>query len=344
MAELDDVAADRFARIALGHVGREYPNKLDHVLDDDGDVKSPRSLHPIFYGSFDWHSCAHGYWLLARIAAAKPHLPVAAEIAQRFDRVFTPKAVAGERAYLARASSRGFERPYGWAWCLSLWTALDALGSGAREVLTPLAEDFAGRFRTFLPKADYPVRTGVHSSSAFALRLALPYARRRDAPLAALIEAKALAWFGRDRDAQAWEPSGEDFLSPTLMEAELMRAVLPPDAFAPWFRRFLPSLGEGAPASLFTPARASDRSDGKIAHLDGLNLSRSWCLKALAAASDDEAVRARLVHAASAHLRAGLPHVAGDYMGEHWLASFALLALDGLEPTDGGSLQPGASA
>jgi hypothetical protein len=329
---LDDPEASRFAQTALGHVTREYPNKLDHVLLGEGDAQGPRALHPIFYGSHDWHSCVHGYWLLARIRRMRPNLAEADQIKDRLDAAFTTTAIAGERAYLAGPSAQGFERPYGWAWLLALAVELKALDADLGRRIEPLARDFAARFKLFLPKADYPVRTGVHSSSAFALRLALLYARREDQGLAALIEAKAIAWFGVDRDAPAWEPSGEDFLSPTLMEAELMRAVLPPTAFAPWIRRFLPAAAEGRPASLFTPARVSDRGDGKIVHLDGLNLSRAWCLRAIGdAVQADEVLSARLTRAAAAHVQASLKHVQGDYMGEHWLATFALLALEGLE-------------
>jgi hypothetical protein len=329
---LDDVAASRFIDIAAGHVRREYPNKLDHVLEGPADAAGPRALHPIFYGSFDWHSCVHGYWLLARLVRTRPGLEAAKAARDLIEAAFSPEAAAGELAYVQRPSAKGFERPYGWAWLLALACELKSLDAALGQRIQPLAAAFADRFKSFLPRADYPVRTGVHSQTAFALRLALPYARREDRALLALIEAKALAWYGSDADAQAWEPSGEDFLSPTLMEAELMRALLPPYAFVPFLEAFLPKLAEGRPAALFIPARASDRSDGKIAHLDGLNLSRAWCFSAIAEAPGvAPAAAARLRSAAERHIAASLPHVAGDYMGEHWLASFALLALEGLE-------------
>jgi hypothetical protein len=185
------------------------------------------------------------------------------------------------------------------------------------------------RFEAFLPKADYPVRAGVHSNTAFALLLALLYARTAEnAAFAELIEAKAVSWYGQDEACQAWEPSGDDFLSPALIEAELMRRILTADAFGDWFVRFLPRAAEREPATLFRPARVSDRGDGKIAHLDGLNLSRAWCWRGIArAAAEDGALRRAAEQAAEHHLDASLPHVTGDYMGEHWLASFALLAL-----------------
>lgn len=323
-----EVAAG-FARIALGHVTRPWPYKLDQVLTGEDDLAAPRHLHPIFFGSFDWHSCVHGYWLLAAVRRRFPDHPVAAEINARFAEAFTEAAVEGERAFLRRPSARGFERPYGWAWLLKLQAELIALGGPWAGRLAPLAADFADRFRAHLPLAAYPVRTGVHSSTAFALALALDYAQAAgDADLEALLREKALAWYGQDRDCQAWEPSGEDFLSPALMEAECLRRLLPPAEFQAWFAAFLPRAAAGEPASLFTPARVSDRSDGKIAHLDGLNLSRAWCWRSLAAAlGPDDPVAGVARAAADVHLDASLSHVAGDYMGEHWLASFALLAL-----------------
>lgn len=318
-----------FARIALGHVSREYPHKLDQVLTADSDLSPPRVQHPIFHGSFDWHSCVHGYWLLAAVRRRFPDLAEAAHIDALFADAFTPEKVEVERAFLDAPQSRGFERPYGWAWMLKLQAELESLDGPWADRTAPLARAFADRFRNHLPLATYPVRTGVHSSTAFALALALDYARvAGDEGLEDLLKAKALSWHRGDRDCQAWEPSGEDFLSPALMEAECLRRVLPPMEFRAWFSAFLPRAAAGDPASLFTPARVSDRSDGKIAHLDGLNLSRAWCWRNIAAALDaGDPVAEAARGAADRHLDASLPHVAGDYMGEHWLASFALLAL-----------------
>ena len=318
-----------FARIALGHVTRPWPYKLDQVLSGEDDLATPRRLHPIFFGSFDWHSCVHGYWTLAAVRRRFPDHPVAAEIDARFTAAFTDDAVEGERAFLRRPTARGFERPYGWAWLLKLQAELLRLEGPWATRLAPLAADFADRFRAHLPLATYPVRTGVHSSTAFALALALDYAEAAgDGDLGDLLRAKALSWYAGDRDCQAWEPSGEDFLSPALMEAECLRRVLTADDFRAWFAGFLPRAAEGAPASLFTPASVSDRSDGKIAHLDGLNLSRAWCWSNIAAAlAPEDPVAGAARAAAGIHLGASLAHVAGDYMGEHWLASFALLAL-----------------
>ena len=328
--ELTPDIASQFAQLALAHVEREYPNKLDHVLNGRDDVRDPRELHPLFFGSFDWHSCVHGYWTLATVRRLHPEIAEAAAIDDLFAGAFTADKVEAERAYLDRPASRGFERPYGWAWLLMLQAELMRHDdqTWARR-MAPLADAFAERFRTYLPKATYPVRTGVHNSTAFALALAADYAKgMEDAALEVLLRDTARAWYGGDRNAAAWEPSGDDFLSPTLMEAEAMRRLLPVAEFRTWFAGFLPDAAEGAPASLFIPATVSDRSDGKIAHLDGLNLSRAWCWRAISGTlASDNHLRATAHAAADNHLAASLPHVAGDYMGEHWLASFALLAL-----------------
>ena len=321
--------ASSFARIALGHVAREYPNKMDHVLEGPDDVRGPRDLHPIYFGSFDWHSCVHGYWLLATLLRLESDIPEAPAIRALFDDAFTTEKVAAETTYLARPSARGFERPYGWAWLLKLQAELLAHDAPWAVTHRPLAEAFAQRFRDFLPISAYPIRTGVHSSTAFALALSTDYARAAgDAALLALFETKARAWYLGDHDATAWEPSGDDFHSPTLSTAECLRRLLPPHEFHAWLTGYLPDAAQQRPASLFTPATVTDRTDGKIAHLDGLNLSRAWCWRGIAASlPPGDPTRSVLEDAARRHLAASLPHVAGDYMGEHWLASFALLAL-----------------
>jgi hypothetical protein len=323
-----DIAA-RFAEIALAHVTREYPHKLDHVMDGPEDVLGPKALHPIFHGSFDWHSCVHGYWLLLRIRRLFPGLAVAEDIRALADAMLTPEKVAGELAYLDRAYSGGFERPYGWAWLLALHLeATRADRSDWAEALAPLARAFADRFSAFLPRLTYPLRVGTHFNIAFAMILALEWAEAHDDSLAALIRGRAEDYFGGDRGCPGWEPGGDEFLSSALVEALCMKRVLDAPGFRRWFGTFLPELAEGRPVSLFTPAIVSDRSDGKIAHLDGFNLSRAWCWRGLADALEpDLAARARAT--ADLHLEASLPHVAGDYMGEHWLATFALLALEG---------------
>jgi len=325
MTQLSADLAERFTAIALGHVTREYPNKLDHVLMGPEDALGPRDLHPVFYGSFDWHSCVHAYWTLAQLYRCFPDMRQAQAIQGLFDTHLVPGRIAGECAYLAGSGAAGFERPYGWAWLLKLASEL-ALhrtpeGRAWAVALEPLARIFAERFMAFLPIATYPVRPGVHSCTAFAVRLALDYP---DEALRTLLTDTARRWYGQDADCQAWEPSGDEFLSPALIEAECMRAALPQDEFRVWFTGFLPRLDRRQPAALFNPATVSDRGDGKIAHLDGLNLSRAWCWRALAAFTPDPAEARRT---AQAHIDAGLSHVSGNYMGEHWLASFALLAL-----------------
>ena len=332
---LDAPLASRLARIALGHVRREYPNRLDHVLEGPADLKSPRTLHPVFYGSFDWHSCVHSHWLLATLYRLYPELPDAAAIRTLFKNAFTKENIAGECGYLKRKSASLFERPYGWAWLLMLQAEL--LRHETREgrvwasALRPLCAMFVARFTSHLPKALYPNQAGTHGISAFALTLALEYAEtQQDEAFAQLIRKAARRWYAKDADCQAWEPSGEDFLSPALMEAVCMGGVLSPRAFEAWLGRFLPRLEEVKPTTLFSPARVSDRTDGRIVHLDGLNLSRAWCWRAIAEKlpNDDPLCRVAL-RAAQRHFAASFGFLSGHYMGEHWLASFALLALRG---------------
>jgi hypothetical protein len=322
-----DTAA-RFAAIALGHVTREYPHKLDHVMDGPEDVLGPRALHPIFFGSFDWHSCVHGWWLLLGVRRLFPDLPVARRMEPLADEMLTPDKVEAERAYLDRAYTGGFERPYGWAWLLALHAeAQRHTDRPWADDVAPLAAAFAERLCAFLPKLSYPIRTGTHFNTAFALILAHKWAEVNDASLATLLRERAMHYYAGDRDCQAWEPGGDDFLSPALCECLCMKRMFAPAEFRAWFDGFLPRLAQREPVSLFVPAHVSDRSDGKIAHLDGVNLSRAWCWRTLADALDPPlAELAR--ETARAHLDASLPHVAGDYMGEHWLATFALLALE----------------
>ena len=308
---LDSDFAARMARIALGHVTREFPNKLDHVMDGPGDARSPRDLHPIFFGSFDWHSCVHGWWTLLTLHRLYP----SDAIAELANATFTADKVAAELAYLDRPSSRGFERPYGWGWLLYLQLEACRHEQGWGGALEPLARAFAERLGRYLAVLTYPIRVGTHFNTNFAVVLSLEWAHAFDPALAQIIREKTLSWFGNDRDCQAWEPGGDEFLSPALIEALCMKRAHPA-LFPIWFEQFVPRVESREPATLFTPAIVSDRSDGKIAHLDGLNLSRAWCWRELGQPEH-----------ADAHLAAAMQHLAGDYMGEHWLASFALLAL-----------------
>ena len=317
----------------MANVTREFPNKLDHVLTGPQDVEGPRALHPIFYGSFDWHSCVHGYWVLARLLSPLRPLRERIRPADRPPR--HPENVAAELAYLRDPVRRSFERPYGMAWLLMLGAELaqcsDPDGTRWRHTLAPLVEAFVIRTRDFLGAAHYPVRAGMHSNSAFALILALDYARAcGDSDLDEAVRHKALTWFADDADCPGWEPDGEDFLSPALTEALCMARVLDDHEFRPWLQRFLPQLAGKRPAALFVPAIVNERSDLRFSHLDGLNLSRAWCWRALASVLLPEDPRRTLATgAAETHLAASLPHIADDYAGSHWLASFALLALDG---------------
>ena len=331
---LTPTLASKFAKLALSHLTREYPNKLTHSLAGPEDVRSPRELHPIFYGSYDWHSCVHGYWMLLRLTAHFPDLPEAPDVKAVVDAHFTDANVAGELAYLSLPHNLGFERPYGWAWLLALAGQLHTMpgpdAAGWSRSIAPLTDAFVERFEAFLPKATYPLRVGTHFNTAFALSLALDFARVTGrTEFVGLIVDTAKRWYLNDSDCQAWEPGGDEFLSPSLMEAELMRRALPEPEFLRWLDRFLPRLAQGEPATLFTPATVTDRSDGKIAHLDGLNLSRAWCQRSIARAlPPGDGRRTLLDDAAQRHLHAALPHVAGEYMGEHWLGTFALLALE----------------
>jgi hypothetical protein len=335
MATLTREQASGFARLALKGLGKEYPNKLDHVMAGPDDVKGPKALHPAFYGSYDWHSSVHGHWMLARLLRRFPDLPEAAEIRAALGEHLTPENLEAEVAYFARKESRPFERPYGWAWLLKLaeefhgWDDPDAR-RWSRD-LRPLAEVVVARYLEFFPKQTYPIRTGVHANTAFGLAFAHDYARAvGDTRLKERVEERARAYFGDDPDAPArWEPSGADFFSPTLIEADLMRRVLTPEEFRPWFARFLPGAPRGEPKTLFTPATVTDRTDPQLVHLDGLNLSRAWCLRSIASALPaGDPARTILDDSAARHAGSALVHVAsGDYAGEHWLASFAVYLL-----------------
>ena len=334
MMRLNEQTAVTLARIGLGHVECAYPHKLDHILANAAEAEgelTPVALHPVFFGSLDWHSCCHTYWMLARLLRRFPNSAAAAEIRALFDRRLIPEGIAAECAYFARPSSRTFERPYGWAWLLKLAAELSHTPDQPwQDHLRPLSDLIAERLRAFLPLAAYPVRAGTHGNTAFAVALASDYATTiGNFGFQTILKETALRWYANDRDCQAWEPGGDDFLSSALVEAECLRRVLSPDRFLVWFDAFLPRIEKCEPATLFRPVASPDRSDGKLAHLDGLNLSRAWCFRALSRALAERDPRAALLQdAATRHLEAGLPFVAGDYMGEHWLGSFALLALD----------------
>ncbi|MEP7083184.1 MAG: DUF2891 domain-containing protein [Betaproteobacteria bacterium] len=328
--------------MALANIEREFPTKLDHVINGPEDVRAPSALHPVFHGSFDWHSCVHSHWMLARLLRRFPAESFAPAIRELFDRRFTPANVDGELAYLQQDNRGSFVRTYGWAWLLKLAEELE-LGAragedvprfaGWRAALAPLTTAFVALYHGYLPRQRAPLRYGLHPNSAFGLAFAIDYARTvGDVALRDLCHEKALDWFAVDTDYPArFEPSGNEFLSPALIEADLMTRMLDRSSFGIWLQRFLPGLEAGQPAALFSPAIAGDHTDPQMVHIDGLNLSRAWCLRAIAGAlGESDARTARLLEAAAAHLRAGLPSVqSGDYMGEHWLATFAVYALTG---------------
>ncbi len=327
--------ASRFAKMALRCLHKEFPNKLDHVINEPEDVKRPKELHPAFYGCFDWHSCVHGHWMLVHLLRTFPDLPDAEKIRRAIDENLTAENIATEVAYLHQPNRKSFERTYGWTWLLKLADELhdwdDPDGKRWSRNLQPLVDAIVQRYLDFLPKQTYPIRRGVHQNTAFGLIFALDYSRAvGNSDLEELIVQKSRDYYLNDRACPAsWEPSGDDFLSPCLIEADLMRRVLPKEEFSRWFHQFLPGLEKGEPRSLLEPAVVSDRTDPKIVHLDGLNLSRAWCMKGIAASlSKDDPVRQVLLQSAQVHGRTALAHVAsGDYAGEHWLASFAVYML-----------------
>jgi hypothetical protein len=334
---LDPAAAERFAALALACVHQEYPNKISHTLAGDADVRPPRELTPAFYGCYDWHSSVHGHWLLARVARRFPGTPTAAAARAALDRSLTPANVAVELAYFRRPDRASFERPYGLAWLLQLaaelrgWDDRDARRWAA--ALAPLEAEIAQRVLSYLPKLRYPIRVGEHSQSAFAFGLIHDWAvATGDAGMRETIAAKAREFYSADRQCPlAYEPGGEDFLSPCLAEADLMRRVLAPAEFARWLTGFLPSLPSKAGTEWLAPAVVTDREDPKLAHLDGLNLSRAWMLRGIAAGlPTTDRRRAALLAAADAHAAAALPAVTGEhYSGGHWLGTFATYLVTG---------------
>lgn len=352
-AVVDARAAARFADLALACVGREYPNKIAHVLAGDADVKPPRQLTPAFCGCFDWHSAVHGHWLLARLARTFPDAEFAPRARAALAASLTAEKIAAEVRYLEGAGRADFERPYGLSWLLQLAAELREWDDPqAREwaaALAPLEAAAVARFRAWLPKLVYPIRAGEHSQTAFAFGLVVDWARTSgDAELAELVRARSHAFYFADRDCPLeYEPSGQDFLSPCLAEADLARRFLPPPRFAAWLGRLLPGIPQDPrhPDATWLPVGlVSDPTDGKLVHLDGLNLSRAWMLEGIAAAlpAGDPRVPS-LAAAAAAHRAAGLDAVtAANYEGGHWLGTFAVYLTTGrgLSPRDDPRTRP----
>lgn len=330
-APREGVVTDRFAKMALECVHREYPNKISHVLNSDADARTPRELTPAFFGCFDWHSSVHGHWLLVRLMKLDPTSPMAMASEAALAKSFTEENLKREVTYYMGEGRKGFERPYGIAWYLQLVAELHESGNPAhqawRETLRPLEGEIVKKMSAWLPKLAYPVRLGTHNQSAFAFGLMLDYARTvGDKTFEKLLTDRSRAFFGGDVACPiGYEPSGEDFLSPCLMEADLMRRVMTEEGFAAWLTGFLPGIPEDGTASWLQPAIVNDPTDGKLVHLDGVNLSRAWALEGIASALPEGDPRiASLTATAATHKDSGIKAVSdAHYAGSHWLASFA---------------------
>ncbi len=322
---------DRFAVLALDCIHREYPNKISHVLQSDQDSRPPRELTPAFYGCFDWHSSVHGHWLLTRLLTTQPDGVYSTEIRTALARSFTSENMAGELAYYTSEGRGSFERPYGIAWYLQLVAELEESDDPQlrewRETLRPLEDAIVDKVRAWLPNLSYPVRLGTHNQTAFAFGLMLDYARTvENEDFANDLVQKSLDFHRSDVNCPlAYEPSGEDFLSPCLMEADLMRRVMPQQEFVVWLGYFMPQIPVDGSADWLEPGIVLDASDGKLVHLDGVNLSRAWALEGIASAlpADDPRIES-LMAAHAVHRDVGIAAVSDEhYSGSHWLASFA---------------------
>ena len=333
--QLNIQQAEAFARMPLTYLRQEYPNHIMHNLKDEHDVLSPRAMHPVFYGCYDWHSAVHGYWLLLRCIRLYPELPAYGDIGAIFDEHFTPELMKRETAYFLVDHRAPFERPYGFGWILALDQELaqsnHPRASAWRAAMAPLTAEIRRRLLDYISKLTYPIRVGTHFNTAFALALSLDQARHiQDGELETAIVDASKRYYANDTDYPAhYEPGGDEYISGALTEALLMTKVLPAGGFQPWFNNYLPRIADIR--QIMQPAHVSDRTDPKIAHLDGLNLSRAWCLKhILRNLHADHPARAAIGAAAERHIAVSLDHVVGShYSGGHWLATFALLALEG---------------
>lgn len=336
-APLDAGAAARFAGLALQCLHQEYPNHISHTLGSDADARAPRDLTPAFYGCFDWHSAVHGHWLLVRLLRLYPQAPFDEAARKAVAQSLTPANIAGELKYLQGPHRPQFERPYGLAWLLLLSAELrewqDSQGAEWAASLAPLEAEAASRLKAWLPKLNYPIRVGEHDQTAFSFGLMWDWAGiAGDTEMRRLLEDAARRFYLNDRECPlAYEPSGEDFLSPCLAEADFMRRVLDPQTFGHWLSRLIPAAPAGRGGAWLQPAVVTDRSDPKLAHLDGLNLSRAWMFQGIAhglAAGDPRIPM--LLDAAARHREAALPAVTGEhYEGGHWLGTFAVYLTSG---------------
>ena len=341
MAQTDSLSlnykqAKELAALPLECIETEYPNKLNQVLTDSTYLKSPKELHPVFYGCFDWHSSVHGYWLMARMMNKFPDTDLASEIIAVFDRVLTKENVAAELAYFEPKLEKSFERTYGWAWLLKLYaelflSPLNETHEWTKNLL-PLKNHLVAAYEQFLPKLLYPIRVGEHTNTAFGLSLALDYAYVvEDYDFVALIQQRAKDYYLADKNCPlSWEPGGFDFISPCLQEAGLMQKVLEEDEFKKWLREFIPSLFKKNFS--LVPGKVADRTDGKLVHIDGLNFSRARIFYSLVRSFPEK--REQFIAIGDEHLRASMNNVVGgDYMGSHWLATFLVYALDERDET-----------
>lgn len=328
--------AEGFVKLALAGIDREFPNKTGHVTTGPEDAKTPRGMHPVFYGHFDWHSSVHGHWMLVRLLKRFPQASFAAEVRGVLKKRLTAQGLKAETDYFKQKENRGFERMYGWAWALRLATELhgwdDPDGRTWAANFTPLEQELTALAKAYLPKLDWPVRCGFHPESAFALAQMLDYARATgDREFESLLKERARSFYLKDREyPTAYEPSGNDFFSPGLNVADLMRRVLSADEFSTWLTHYLPRLKAGDAGNLLTPVTVSDAADGQLVHLAGLNLSRAWTMRGIASVLAEEDPRKKvLLDSAARHTTAGLLLVSsGHYEGDHWLASFAVYLLD----------------
>jgi len=338
MPTIPSAKVEQFARLALGAVVHAYPNKPAHVITSDDDLLTPAQRHPVFWGSFDWHSAVHSHWLLVRLLKLYPDNAVAGDVRDYLNSAFTKEKLQGEADYFHLDGTTGFERMYGWAWLLQLARELDSFTEDSdaaswREHIRPLEEIIVERTLNYLPRLKHPIRTGVHPDTSFALSFAIDYARQTDnTELAAMVLGRARTFYIDDKNyPAAYEPSGEDFFSSALNEADLMRRVLNNDEYADWLNDFLPNISTIGAINLLTPVAVSDVTDGRLVHLAGLNLSRAWTLSGIASALGDQPKAQNVLRSASEkHLQAGLDYVfSGNFMGEHWLASFAIYHMTG---------------
>jgi hypothetical protein len=329
-SEFDQMQAARFARLALDCIHKEYPNKIAHSLSSDADVKPPRELTPAFYGCYDWHSCVHAHWLLVRLIHMFPAASFTPEARRALAQSLTPANISQEVKYLKDAGRNSFERPYGLAWLLQLAAELkesdDAEARQWSTTLRPLEQAVTARISSWLPRLEHPIRSGEHSNTAFAIGLMLDYARiAGNKEFGRLVESRARDYYLKDRNCPlAYEPSGEDFLSPCLAEADVVRRFLSQAEFARWFSAFLPRVD-------LEPTQVPDVTDGKLYHLAGLNLSRAWMLEGIVSKLRAGDARAQALTALAARLKqAGLASIKSErYEGGHWLGSFAVYLVSG---------------